>query len=326
MILDRRSGIGPHHLSIGKTRKIFDDGSKVDVFFSTGRGISHAVVRYGGEVALGESPLPTSWGGFSFTVDGGRICFVHADGKRLCVSDDLETYRTVLETDGPLAAPWLCGERWSVLERGNGVWIDGELDRSPIHHSCVQLFGPDRAVGFRGEFPTRTELCEKRTGGEWGRLAKCNVNDRTTFHFGASRSVIAYLDDGLAVSLVGRRNIIPIPCFAPNVSFINDELNVFACDYHGSIWRWREGSEVLERLPIEGPNISPLFAMTGYGTGGMLIPHEIRGDRIPILISRIEDEQTGTACLELEFAPLRMTNETMSTNPDLITRTFRRIV
>lgn len=332
MILDKRVGIGPHHLSIGKTRKIFEVGNHVHSFFSTGRGISHATW---GKVE--ELKLPVAWGGFAFTVeqtrDGFRIAFVHADGHRLCISNDLGGFETVLETRGPLTAPWLSRHRWSVLERGKGVWIDGQLDRSPLHHSCVQLFG-NVAVGFGGEFPLKTDLMWKRLGGEWSQLTGCNVNDRTTFHFGATDDGMihfAYLDMGLGVSLATydgelwefKRSIIPIPCFAPNVSIVNGELNVFACDYHGTVWRWRNGY-ALDRLAVQGPSISPLFALTGYGTGGMLIPPKIDGDRIPVLISHIEDEKTATARLELELVPLRTTNEAMCVSPELIAQTFKR--
>ncbi len=332
MILDRRVGIGPHHLSIGKTRKVFDRTLAVQAYYSIGNAICHAIIDDKGRALTEELELPVAWGGLSFTVDAGRILFVHADGQTLCLSEDRKTYKTVFKMEGQLSAPWLCGEQWSVVERGNGVWVNGGPYKN-LHPSCVQLFDVGVAIGFGGDFPTKTELRWKQGGTDWRPLVTCNVNDRTTFHFGATERdgeiFLAYLDDDLTVTL-GRhkdgfwyfRHVIPIACFAPNVSFVNGELNVFACDYYGTIWRWREGYP-LERLPIEGPEISPLYAMTGYGTGGMLIPPEIHGDRIPVLISHVRDDEST---LVLEFAPLRATNEAMCTDPSLIPSTFKRII
>ena len=49
VVLDERSGIGPHHLAIGKTRKLFEHGGTVFAFFS--RGYEIACARIGADTS-----------------------------------------------------------------------------------------------------------------------------------------------------------------------------------------------------------------------------------------------------------------------------------
>jgi hypothetical protein len=150
-------------------------------------------------------------------------------------------------------------------------------------------------------------------------LAPCNVNDRLTFHFQAvgdparGCAHIVYLDDGLTVSharfAAGRwtiaRRVIPVASFAPQIS-VNSRgaLLLLAADYDGCVWKASrpfagEWSEPIKLKGISGPNISSLFAQTGYGTGGLISAARSDRGRIPFLMADITDERTATAELRL---------------------------
>jgi hypothetical protein len=65
IVLDERSGIGPHHLAIGKTRKIFEHKDTVFAFFS--RGYEIACARVAAETSeireIQTLDFPVAWGG-----------------------------------------------------------------------------------------------------------------------------------------------------------------------------------------------------------------------------------------------------------------------
>ena len=246
-LVDDRAGIGPHHLAIGKTRKIFEKDNTIYAFFSRGYEIACSTFDADTLQLLGSQVLdcPVAWGGGAFCVDcdaSGRVAlvFLHRNKHELCLATGTiehgtirwAPWRSLLVSAAHQAAPWvemgLDGTAWcSVLDRTGDFRIAvvrgadvrvGDLfsdKEEPWYHSCVQVcpVGNDRAVaiGFRGTFPTRTELVFKSVSadlkfGPSETLAPCNVNDRLTFHFQAvgdparGTAHIVYLDDALTVS------------------------------------------------------------------------------------------------------------------------------
>ena len=195
--LDARDHIGPHHLSIGKTRKVFEYGGVVHAFFSRGYDIAHARID---PRTLSAEPaealdLPVAWGGGAFCVDqrGGtvKLVFTHRNQLELCLAEGTiaagtiqwQPWRRLLFSASRQAAPWLeigaDGTAWaSVLEREGGFRLaviapggavkTGDLfdnGETGWYHSCVQMLpvgdGLALAVGFRGAFPQQTELVFK---------------------------------------------------------------------------------------------------------------------------------------------------------------------
>ena len=198
-LIDRRSGVGPHHLAIGKTRKLVSSPGIVHALFSSGFEISHARLSRDSMNLIDVTPLdvPVAFGGGAFCVDvdeDGTVTavFVHRNRHELCalrgrlVGDVLQWngWRTLVRADSPMAAPWIefgsGGKAWaSVLTRAGDFRIvridrDGRSRSTTLfepnerlwHHSCVQTIpvGPEEilAVGFRGQFPIATELVAKR--------------------------------------------------------------------------------------------------------------------------------------------------------------------
>lgn len=197
--LDDRTGIGPHHLSIGKTRKLFETGGNIDAFYSTGYDIGHArldaeSLELRTQSTLSEIPAAFGGGGFCVDADGnGRatLVFVHRNRREFCfVQGEAKDggfawgpWQPLLATKAHQAAPWVetgpDGTAWcSVLARDGDFRLatiapDGtiasaplfEPDEAPWYHSCVQVLpvGEDDAVaiGFRGTFPAHTELVFK---------------------------------------------------------------------------------------------------------------------------------------------------------------------
>lgn len=358
--VDDRAGIGPHHLAIGKTRKLFEFGGSIEAFYSDGYGIRHARLDAETlELRASESlsGIPIAWGGGAFCVDAGEngqvtLVFIHRNRREFCSVRGVvrkgeiawDRWNTLLATRAPQAAPWVelgpDGTAWcSVLARDGDFRLaiidpDGRASSAPLfsadetlwYHSCVQVLpvGIDEAVaiGFRGSFPSRTELVFKTVGRDFtlGRseaLAPCNVNDQFTFHFQAvgdpanGRAHIVYLDDGLSVSHAlyehGRwrtdRAIMPFAAYAPQICL--DEagrLALLACDYEGVVWTasWSDEGGWSWPRPVDGlppSTISGLFGRTGYGTGGLISAARSRGGRVPFLMGAITDEHIGQAKL-----------------------------
>jgi hypothetical protein len=197
--VDERGDIGPHHLAIGKTRKLFEMGNTIEAFYSEGYAIAHARLDAGTLERREAKPLPdfpVAWGGGAFCVDAddkGRVTlvFVHRNRHEFCVVQGTASaegivwggWKTLLATAAPQAAAWVetgpDGTAWcSVLARDGDFRLalvapDGsattallfEANESPWYHSCVQVLpvGADEAVavGFRGAFPAKTELVFK---------------------------------------------------------------------------------------------------------------------------------------------------------------------
>ncbi len=357
--IDERDHIGPHHLAIGKTRKLFERNGVVHAFFSRGYEIAHTRIR-GGDLEPIDTQvldLPAAWGGGAFCIDDDRrggvsLVFLHRNQHELCIANGRvednairwSGWRTLLVSRARQAAPWLevgpDGTAWaSVLDR------DGDIRLAVVHpgghekigdlfapgeahwyHSCVQMLpveaGLALAVGFRGAFPTHTELVFKTVSadlelGKATTLAPCNVNDRLTFHFQAvgdpahACAHIVYLDDGLSVSHARyadgdwqvSRGVLPFVCFAPQICV--DEAGaaaLLAADYEGVLWSaaWsaREGWSGPRRVQgVPAPNVSPQFATTGYGTGGLIGAARSTNGRVPFLTGTIVDESSARARL-----------------------------
>jgi hypothetical protein len=403
VILDERSHIGPHHLAIGKTRKLLRAGDDVFAFFSRGYEIAMACcdARTGAMRDTVVLDLPVSWGGGAFCVDddgAGRVVmvFVNRDLRQLCFVEGRaaggkviwQPWRAILSGDVNQAAPWVSldevGTAWAtVLERNGNFRIatvtrDGKAQAGslfnpgevPWYHSCVQALplgnGQCVAVGFRGTFPTRTELVGKTIAsdlvtGPSQSICPCDVNDRLTFHFqalgdpGRQQAHIVYLDDGLSVShaiLSGgawqiEKNVMAFASLAPQICLDESgSLILLAADYEGRVVESRKPpggpwSAPVQLEGVTGPNISPLFALTNYGTGGMISDARSRNGVVPLLIGCITDEREARAVLSLHLAGIGATRpvqtappkpfpaETtamMAQNPELILRTYRRMV
>lgn len=195
--LDDREQIGPHHLAIGKTRKIFEHDGLVHAFYSTGYAVAHAVIDGETLAVLGKETLelPVAWGGGAFCVDAREervvLVFLHRNQHEFCFVEGRlnggivvwNKWRRLLIGAARLAAPWVemtrPGTAWaSVIERDgdfrlaviapDGSFKTGDLfgkNEKPWYHSCVQMLpvGLDKAlaVGFRGAFPRETELVFK---------------------------------------------------------------------------------------------------------------------------------------------------------------------
>lgn len=359
VVLDSREGIGPHHLAIGKTRKLFEHGGIVHAFYSTGYAIAYARLEAGGLTLLdtAQLDLPVAWGGGAFCLDddgAGGVClvFLHRNQHELCAARGtiaegrvrFDGWRTLLVSGARQAAPWVemgpGGTAWaSVLDRdgdfrlavlpARGEPLVGDLfapGEARWYHSCVQMLpvGPDTAlaVGFRGDFPSKTELVFKTVTatlalGEAETLAPCNVNDHLTFHFQAvgdaerGRAHVALLDEGLSVSHAlyegGRRTVfkgvLPGPCYAPQICRSEaGGLALLAADYEGGLWTaawdgvWSKPRRVAD---VAGPNLSARFGLTGYGTGGLICAARSSTGRVPYLFGRIEDEAAARAGLHV---------------------------
>ena len=359
--LDERERIGPHHLAIGKTRKLFAYESTIHAFFSTGYGIHYARVDADSLAIIGRAALnvPVAWGGGAFCVDcddEGRVAlvFVHRSMRELCLvhgrveRDHIawDNWQPLLATSGLEAAPWLeldplDGAAWiSVLSRDGDFRLAhvrpghhariGDLfapGEARWYHSAVQVLpvgdGNAVAVGFRGTFPTATELVFKTVSdtlalGPSQTLAPCNVNDQLTFHFQAvgdparKRAHIVYLDAGLSVShAMFQRGqwkiaaaVMPFAAFAPQICL--DPAGNAAClaaDYEGAVWSaaWVNGEWSLPRKidRLVAPAISGAFGRTGYGTGGMISAARTNDGRVPFLIGDIVDDRAARSRLLL---------------------------
>jgi hypothetical protein len=361
VMIDRRAGIGPHHLAIGKTRKVFEHDGTVYAFFSRGYEIACAEIdaRTKRVRDIRALDIPTAWGGGAFCVDcdaEGRVvlAFLHRNQHELAFVEgqiaecaiDWSPWRTLLASSSHQAAPWVelspDGTAWcSVLDRAGDFRIalvlpDGETrvanlfkpGETPWYHSCVQMLpvgkGRALAVGFRGSFPSKTELVfktvsEKLEFGPSTVLAPCNVNDRLTFHFQAvgdaahGSAHIVYLDEGLSVSYARytkgawevTKSVLPFACFAPQITIDNEgDLVLLAADYEGRVWKAAKPvagswSEPVPVVGLEGPNISALFAMTSYGTGGIIAAARSDNGRVPFLLARIENGESAEAELDM---------------------------
>lgn len=364
VLLDQRSGIGPHHLAIGKSRKVFEQGDTIFALFSQGYEI--ACARIGAEKSeirdIQALDFPVAWGGGAFCIDcddSGRVSlvFLHRNQHELCFAAgrvvrgriDWDPWRPLLVSSAKQAAPWVemgpDGTAWcSVLDRGGDFRLvvvapggDAHVcnlfaeDEEPWYHSCVQVLpvGKEQAVavGFRGSFPSKTDLVFKTVSanlalGRSTTLAPCNVNDRLTFHFQALGDAarecahIVYLDEALGVSHAsygaGRwtvsKPVLPFASFAPQIC-INSrgDLVLVAADYEGRLWTCVRAVSGAWGKPVElcgraAPNISARFALTGYGTGGLIAAKKSGSGRVSFLVAHIEDEMAGTA--RLEFSAL----------------------
>jgi hypothetical protein len=141
------------------------------------------------------------------------------------------------------------------------------------------------------------------------------VNDKLTFHFQAvgdserERAHIVYLDEGLSVSHAlyekGEwqisRSVLEVACFAPQIAIdVDGNAALVAAGYDRALWRasWSRNRGWSAPRKIEGalaPNISPAFAITGYGTGGMISAARSSTGRVPYLLGVVTDETTARA-------------------------------
>lgn len=365
-VLDERGGIGAHHLAIGKTRKLFGHAGLLYCFYSTGFEIRCAVADAATREirASARVPVNAAFGGAHFCIDDdGAGAFALAftergrdlvgvvrgrvEGERITWSSPEAVFRA----PGPMfAAPWIAfgldGELWvSAIAREakhtqiacgspGGLWRTVplfQLGEVHWHPSCVQMLPVARsraiALGFRGDFPTRTELVAREfdmdlKAGEARAVAPCNVNDQLTFQFQAigdpsrGEAHVAYLDEGLTTSYAhwkgGRwmieRGLFRAPSFAPQLTLGADgAVALLLCDYEGRIWRscksagghWTP-SEIVRGAGYVG--ISPAFGRTSYGTGGLISAARSSTPDVPYLAGHVDAGASGNARLVLGSA------------------------
>jgi hypothetical protein len=354
--VDERDHIGPHHLSIGKSRKLFEHDGVIHAFYSRGYEIAHTRLCAETMTVCGTDALdlPSSWGGGAFCIDDHdeavTLVFLHRNQHEFCIVNGwIEDkiirwgrWRPLLVSRARQSAPWVSvgpdGTAWaSVLDRDgdfrlvavspDGTFRVGDLfetGEAPWYHSCIQVLPVQRdraiAIGFRGEFPSKTELVFKSVSaalalGQTQPLAPCVVNDKLTFHFQAvgdpqrGRAHVVYLDEGLSVSHAYfendgwhvARTILPGPCFAPQLCLDEDGNAVLlAADYEGVLWRaaWSDGwSPPRQIRGVQAPNVSALFGQTGFGTGGLITAARAVEGRVPFLFGTIDDDRVGRATL-----------------------------
>ena len=159
--LDHRAGIGPHHLAIGKTRKLFEWRGTLHAFFSRGYEIAHARVDADSlEIKdIRQLHVPAAWGGGAFCVDHDpagavTLIFLHRNKLELAAlkgqltGDDIDWngWRPVLRSNARMAAPWVetdpDGNAWcSVLARDGSFQI-ARLSPAGWEPYCAQFVRP----------------------------------------------------------------------------------------------------------------------------------------------------------------------------------------
>ena len=188
-------------------------------------------------------------------------------------------------------------------------------DKPEWHHSCVQVLPFTRrraiAVGFAGRFPTETVLVSKEIDDELNLGAStvvgpCDVNDQITFHFQAlgdperGRACVTYLGPGgridhatwSGVTWSIEEAIVPFATIAPQNTLLSDgEIGVLCADYEGRMFAlastqsgWTKPAPVGRAGLV---TISPAFARTGYGTGGIISAARSSDRAIPYLASQV---------------------------------------
>ncbi len=198
-LVDERDQIGPHHLGIGKTKKIFQSNGSIYAFYSTGYAIHYDVLDAESLEVVAQHSLD----GVAIAFGGGQFCIDYQDDQLhlvftsrnrlaigymcgVCDNDEISwrsASQSILGSTPTLAAPWVeadhCGNVWaSVVGRDGNFHVaykpaDGEWQQErlfetgeePWMHSCVQILpigaGSALAVGFRGDFPHQSELVFK---------------------------------------------------------------------------------------------------------------------------------------------------------------------
>lgn len=361
-LVHEQPGIGPHFLSIGKTRKIVSHAGMHYLFFSVGYQIKYAVIDALSGIILESANVPgisPAWGGYNFCVeqsgDAVYLAYVTLTGDSVgCLRGRLglpevrwndTAHLAVVGKSRVLAAPWIAvdqeGIPWvSVVGKdhnffiaklsengGQPLWQQRPILQSGEYwiHSVVQLLpigdGGMLAIGFAGDYPTKTSLQFKcydsllrETGG--GKIAACNVNDKTTFHFQVVSDLrnglahILYLDDGLSISHAifdGKswniESVVTLPSYAPQVTLDPDgNLYLLYADYQHRIKlmaykhdraSWSYQGRLLERGAI---NVSPIYGATNYGTGGCISIAKTADYLVPYLTSYV-DEKVGRSRL-----------------------------
>lgn len=287
----------------------------------------------------------SAFGGGAFCVDGDSVLYVSPDRKSLSLNG-----KALCSTDSTFAAPWLCGRWFSVLSRDGQhiVGCNGDARYFPHewYHSCLQvipLISGALVIGFTGRFPIETNMmgCLVSDDMEFGEpfiIDQCNVNDRLTFHFQAvaheGTVSIVYLGSGLSVreavynsNIWTLRTVDDHPSFAPQNISTPSGVKIIWCTYDGHV-RTENGDPI-----CSGPNISPSFALTGYGTGGIIAPARwLNANNIPFLMATITDESNARARLELKWTLDEPEFDYLDTNAQLarwpgdIVKTYRRMV
>lgn len=193
------------------------------------------------------------------------------------------------------------------------------------HHSCVQVLPYGRhkavAVGFAGTFPVDTALVAKTVDdelaiGESVTIGACDVNDQITFHFQAlgdaerGRAAVTYLGpkgridhatwDGARWRVA--EAIVPFQSIAPQNTLLADgEIGVLCADYEGRMFALRSQGErwskprAVSRAGLV--SISPAFARTGYGTGGIISAARSSDMRVPYLAAEVALDPQGPTAL-----------------------------
>ena len=200
-------------------------------------------------------------------------------------------------------------------------------DAPEWHHSCVQVLPYAKrravAVGFAGRFPVETVLVAKEIDdelniGQSTVIGPCDVNDQITFHFQAfgdaerGRATVTYLGprgridhatwNGSAWAIA--EAIVPFPTIAPQSTLLPDgKIGVVCADYEGRMFAlashskgWSKPRAISDAGLV---TISPAFARTGYGTGGIISAVRGADGSMPFLASQMSLDPEGPSKLFL---------------------------
>jgi hypothetical protein len=285
---------------------IYTCRSRVHVFHRTGRVAGNRFVLDAHErtAITGTGPwLAAPW----LSVDANGSIWVSCVGKK---NDFIIAHAST--ADGPGYA-----FRQACLFKDAPEW----------HHSCVQVLpcgkGKAVAVGFAGSFPRDTVLVARQvddelTFGETDTIGPCDVNDQITFHFQAfgdperNRAVVTYLGPRGRIDHASwngatwqvEEGIVPFQVICPqNTLLSNGEVGVLCADYEGrmhalssSAGAWSAPVAVSRAGLV---TISPAFARTGYGSGGIISVARSAGVDMPYLAGELALDPQAPAKLHL---------------------------
>lgn len=357
-LIDSRKGIGPHHIGIGKTRKLVDRGGALWGYYSTGYGYQ-AFLAQRGTLETFPSGFPyqgMAWGGGQFCMDGHNIALV-AKGRTEFIAHGRRI------PGRQFSAPWISGDWSTAVVHTKGQFLLVNKDKQKLietdwHPSCLMVLpvGEGKAwlCGFRGKFPYEMDLVvaqvdEDLNVGPAIELGLCGVNDVHTFHFqGLSDEgyvSIVYLSPDMHVMHAqwagGLWSVSPVadfPAIAPQNTILADgTIGILCADYDGQIWRLDGSPRAISDKGLV--NMSPFWSRSQYGTGGLTTAPKSIDTKIPFMAVHLPDDPHEPSELYLGLAgegeegtPYRFPKHwgdewlpAVCKNPDLMSKVFRRL-
>lgn len=358
-LIDARKGIGPHHLGIGKTRKLIDRGGGLWGYYGTGYGYQAFLAPRNTLEAFnsGFAYQGMAWGGGQFCVDDKGVVAV-ARGRRELIVHEQKI------AGAQFNAPWVSGDWYSAVVGTQGKFLVGYKDKQKLIEtdwwaSCLMVLPVSETkawlCGFVGRFPVEMELVVAEIDSDLNvtnelRLGLCGVNDVHTFHFqGLSRegfvSIVYLSPDAHVMHAVwkgGMWSVTPVgdfPSIAPqNTELADGSIGILCADYKGQIWRL-DGDKPRAISEPGLVNLHPVWSRTQYGTGGISAAAKSTDQSIPYLAVHLPADAKAPSELYLGLAgegvegtPYKMpklTEEFLPTvckDPDRIPEVFRRLI